>query len=108
MTQGENDDSRQQHPGSDGFPVFLALMAGCASSPDTPPATAGYASTEQIEGDPNRMVCKSQQETGSRLSTRVCKTAAEWEEQRLENRDVIRNATQSGTPRPAMPTAGGG
>ena len=95
-------------PGAVTSLLLMALVAGCAAGPGEPPATTGYASIDQIESDPERLVCRTQQETGSRLSSRVCKTAAEWEEQRLENRDVIRNATQSGTPRPAMPTAGGG
>lgn len=86
----------------------LVIIAGCASGPEMPLATAGYTSIDQIEKDPDRLVCRQEKETGSRLSKQVCKTAAEWEQQRLENRDVIRNATQSGTPRPAMPTAGGG
>jgi hypothetical protein len=84
----------------------LAFAAGCASSPDTPPGA--YASIDQIEGDPDRMVCRQQKETGSRLSTRVCKTAREWEQERRENQEAIRNATRSGMPPERMPTAGGG
>ena len=88
--------------------LSIVFVAGCASTPDEPTASAGYASVEQIEGDPNRMVCRRQKETGSRLSSRVCKTAREWEQERLDNQEAIRNATKSGV-RPAnMPTAGGG
>ena len=61
------------------------------------PGSSGYASVEQIEGDPDRMVCQRQKETGSRLSTRVCKTAREWEQERLENQEAMRNATKSPT-----------
>jgi hypothetical protein len=86
----------------------LVWVAGRASSPDAPPATAGYASTAQIEGDPDRMVCKRQKETGSRLSSRVCKTAREWEQERLDNQEAIRNATRSGMRPTDMPSAGGG
>jgi hypothetical protein len=86
----------------------MLLMAGCAAAPDYPSISTGAASVERIEGDPDRIVCRSQKETGSKLSSRVCKTAADWEEQRLRNRDVIRNATQSAAPRPDMPSAGGG
>lgn len=88
--------------------LSLALVAGCASSPDEPPSSGGYASIEQIEGDPGRMVCQRQKKTGSRMTTRVCKTAAEWEQERLDNQDAIRNATRSGVPPSTMPTAGGG
>ena len=95
-------------PGAIAVAFSLVLVAGCASSPDTPPATGGYASIEQIEGDPDRMVCQRQKKTGSRMTTRVCKTAREWEQERLDNQDAIRNATRSGMPPSRMPTAGGG
>ena len=88
--------------------VSLVAFAGCASTPDADRAAGGYASVEQIEGDPDRMVCKRQKETGSRLSSRVCKTAREWEQQRIDNQDAIRNATHSGVRPGDMPTAGGG
>ena len=42
------------------------------------------------------------------MTTRVCKTAREWEQERLDNQDAIRNATRSGMPPSSMPTAGGG
>lgn len=87
--------------------LCLAFVGGCAVSSDSS-APSGYASIEQIEGDPDRMVCKRQKETGSRLSSRVCKTAREWEEERLENQEAIRNATRSGVRPGDMPTAGGG
>lgn len=86
----------------------LAIAAGCASGLDAESAPAGYASVEQIEGDPDRMVCRRQKETGSRLSSRVCKTAAEWEQERLDNQEAIRNATRSGVRPRDMPSAGGG
>ena len=98
---------------ANGTPVFvalfvLALVAGCESTPDAPPAPGGYASVEQIEGDPDRMVCERRKETGSRLSSRVCKTAREWEQQRIDNQEAIRDATKSGVRPSDMPTAGGG
>ena len=54
------------------------------------------------------MVCKRQKETGSRLSSRVCKTAREWEQERLDNQEAIRNVPRSGLPPADRPTAGGG
>ena len=94
-----------------GFAMVLTLLAaGCASSGDQTPApgTAGYATAGQIEGDPNRMVCKRDNDTGSRLSKRTCKTAREWEQERLDNQEAMRNATRSGSAPSSMPTAGGG
>jgi hypothetical protein len=99
---------RNKIPGTIASVFSLVLLAGCASSPDTSPATAGYPSVEQMEGDPNRVVCQRQQETGSRMSKRVCKTAAEWEQERFDNQEAIRNATRSGMRPSDMPTVGGG
>ena len=42
------------------------------------------------------------------MTTRVCKTAREWEQERLDNQDAIRNVTRSSMPPSRMPTAGGG
>jgi starvation-inducible outer membrane lipoprotein len=95
-------------PGTITALLSLVLLAGCASSPDPMPGSSGYASVEQIEGDPDRMVCQRQKETGSRLSTRVCKTAREWEQERLENQEAMRNATKSPTAPSSLPSAGGG
>ena len=90
-------------PGTIALMLSVAFVAGCASTPDDPSAQAGYASA-----DPDRMVCKRQKETGSRLSSRVCKTAREWEQERLDNKEALRNATNSGARPGNMPTAGGG
>jgi hypothetical protein len=42
------------------------------------------------------------------MSKRVCKTAAEWEQERFDNQEAIRNATRSGMRPSDMPTVGGG
>jgi hypothetical protein len=46
--------------------------------------------------DPNEVVCEKEEETGSRLSShRVCKTRAEWaEERRLNRADIEKIQTQ--------------
>jgi hypothetical protein len=85
-----------------GVMLVLAIVAGCASSPDT--ASASNA----IEGDPDRIVCRRIKETGSRLASRKCKTAAEWEQERLDNQDAMRNAQKSPAGLSNLPTAGGG
>ena len=72
--------------------MAFVLLAGCASSESSSNRVDG---SQQIAGDPNAIICKRQQETGSRMSTRVCKTAAEWEQEREDNVDAIRNATMS-------------
>lgn len=53
--------------------------------------------------DPNKIICERQDTLGSRLGgKKVCKTAAEWQEERVQQRrtleDVQRQATSTGTP----------
>lgn len=53
--------------------------------------------------DPNRIICEKQKETGSRLnSTKICMTAAQWEEQRRRDRESLQDAQQ----RSLEPTSG--
>jgi hypothetical protein len=92
--------------GTVGLTLVLVIAAGCASSPDT--ASTGYGASEAIEGDPDRMVCRRDKETGSRLASRTCKTAREWEEERERNQEAMRNATRSPQQPSNLPTAGGG
>lgn len=56
------------------------------------PALAGLEGSSSATGaqgkDPNRRICKTVEETGSRLgSTRICMTAAQWEAQLSKTRD---------------------
>ena len=48
----------------------------------SPPALAGEAAATQkpktAQDDPSRRICKNVTPVGSRLTTRVCKTRAEW------------------------------
>ena len=55
-------------------------------------ATPGFAADRKAAGqaDPNRMICRSEPVTGSRLATkRRCLTAAQWNElERRQNDDA--------------------
>ena len=92
--------------GTLGLMLVLVIATGCASSPDT--ASASNSASTAIEGDPDRIVCRREKETGSRLASRTCKTAAEWEQERLDNQDAMRNAQKSPAGLSNLPTAGGG
>ena len=55
-------------------------------------ATAVLAQTSQggTSGDPNRLICRSMADTGSRLGhTRACHTAREWTELRRQSRENV-------------------
>jgi hypothetical protein len=67
---------------------FCALLVSTAAyaQPSSTPANGNGAAA----GDPNAMICRNQRETGSMLNrTRVCKTRAQWEADRRENRQQI-------------------
>ena len=66
--------------------VAAAASAGLAQALADPPATK----TREIRGDPEQIVCRSEQEIGSRVSRRrVCRTRAEWAELQAQQRDVV-------------------
>lgn len=61
--------------------LTVALASGAAAADDD---------KKKSSRDPNKMICKSVTETGSRLARkRVCMTRQQMEEQRLINRDII-------------------
>ncbi|ONF96430.1 hypothetical protein [Sphingomonas jeddahensis] len=68
--------------------LFAALLV-------TPVAASAQTVSHPKEdkSDPNRMVCRTVETTGSRLGKRkICRTAAEWTEvQAMERRDLDRN-----------------
>ena len=84
--------------------LLTLMMVGCASSSDTVSAGASSA----LEGDPDRIICRREKETGSRLPSNTCKTAREWEDERLLNQEMMRNRQRGASATSDMPTAGGG
>ena len=54
---------------------------------------AAAAAAETPAGSPNDMICRVTGETGSRLQrSRTCKTRAEWDQLRREQRNTIDRA----------------
>lgn len=64
--------------------------------------TDGKEDLEVDKQNAGALVCKRFVDTGSRISNRkVCKTAAEWEDLRLENADMMRTKRgAAGGPQP--------
>lgn len=61
--------------------VILALLVPAA------------AAAQGSQNDPNERICRVTGETGSRLArNRICKTRAEWEELRREQRNTLDRA----------------
>ena len=62
---------------------------------------AGSSETTVADDDPNRTVCRTDPNTGSRLPKRICKTAAEWDEiaaRNLEERRHLSRDQRVGSP----------
>jgi hypothetical protein len=87
--------------------IYLALAAVLATpaaaqitfGDTTQPAQAANAKGK----DPSKIICERQEEMGSRLGgKKVCKTSAEWQEERAAQRRVLedtqRQATSTGAP----------
>ena len=56
-------------------------------------AMPAAAQMSKAKGDANEVICEKQEVLGSRLAVkRVCKTRAEWTEQRRADRDLVQNS----------------
>jgi hypothetical protein len=59
------------------------------------PAAAGDTRTNEEIGDPNRMICRTQHATGSRLKKgKICMTAQEWADIKRDSRLTLEGAQQ--------------
>ena len=79
--------------------LMIALAAPAAAQitfqePTTPPAP-----TQAKPANPNdKIICERQDEIGSRLGAKkVCKTAAQWEEERRTEQNDLQKIQQQGT-----------
>jgi invasion protein IalB len=65
----------------------LLIGSGAAYAQNTQPAQQQAAKPAK---DPNEVVCEKQEVLGSRLNfEKVCKTRAEWAEERRQNRMAV-------------------
>lgn len=78
------------------FLTFALLAAGQPaekpkSEMQTKVTSDGREDLEIDRQNAGELICKRFTDTGSRIaSKKVCKTAGEWEDQRLDNADVMR------------------
>jgi hypothetical protein len=71
--------------------VSVALIASFALT--SAAFAAGDSADSKDAKDPDRMICKSEEQTGSRLARKkVCMTAAEWKESRRQQRMEVDRA----------------
>ncbi len=95
-----------------GNAVSALILALVLSMTDSSAATSAAAAAPHASAarDPNKVVCREDENAGSHIATPVCKTRAQWDEddRRLERfmRDVRHNSAQN-TGVPAGMTAPG-
>lgn len=87
-----------------GFAVLLASAALTTVAG----GTAAHAERKSTANDPSRRVCRVITPTSSRLTTRVCRTQAEWDQSAREAQESALNHQFDQTRNGAVAPAGGG
>ncbi|RJF93355.1 hypothetical protein D3876_03140 [Sphingomonas cavernae] len=84
------------------FARVTALGAVIAFVLAVPAAAEDTAASKPKKGDPDEVVCEKQEVLGSRLAVKkVCKTRAQWEEQRRADRDLVHKSQMGSCARQA-------
>ena len=79
--------------------AVLVAAAGLTAATLLAAAGADAAGRPKKKYDPNQMICESRQDIGSRLKRiRVCHSALEWEEVRLQERVGLMRKQYNGAP----------
>jgi hypothetical protein len=71
--------------------ILAAVVAAAAPTPATAPATPAnvQAAVNAVAKDPDPMICRSEAESGTRLTHRVCYRKSELAQRRLEDRQAL-------------------
>lgn len=81
-----------------GTALGLVLGLGLHAEEGSTPASNAPASQD----DADRVICKKEPITGTRLSKRVCHTAREWEQMRQDARATVQGAQSRQDPMPGQ------
>ncbi len=94
--------------------VFALLLPQSGSSPvdvpgaATPVAPVTVTATQSQPADPrDRIVCRREHVLGSNRPQRICQTQRQWEAQRDQSREDLRDVRERPTDLPSMPRGGG-
>jgi hypothetical protein len=80
--------------------VPLAAPVGAQITFQEPPTAAPAQAKPANPND--KIICERQEEIGSRLGgKKVCKTAAQWQEERQQQRDTVEKFQQQATGQPS-------
>lgn len=71
--------------------LFFSMFAALPAMAET------KADSKKAAEDPNRVICRTERSTGSRLATQKrCLTAQQWADQKLIDRQVVERAQGGG------------
>uniref|UniRef100_UPI0035CA7C19 hypothetical protein n=1 Tax=uncultured Sphingomonas sp. TaxID=158754 RepID=UPI0035CA7C19 len=71
----------------------LAMFGATAALAQTPPPATSPVATKIAKPAKDKLVCEDEEQVGSRLGGhRVCKTAAQWADERQQNRMMLDRA----------------
>jgi hypothetical protein len=75
--------------------VLTAVLfsAGCEATSSTPDSTNYVANAEPDSGE-ERLICRREQPTGSRISERICLTAEDWDKMEQQSQEMLDRATR--------------
>jgi len=70
-----------------------AQPAGATAAPSAAPVSAPAATSARatVTGDDEKVVCKSEQVTGTRFASHVCHTKHEWDQIEKDSQDELAN-----------------
>lgn len=82
--------------------LLLFLFVGCATTESSngsavkkPAEDPASLTSADVYKDPNRMICRRERPTGSRISEKVCMTARQWFKANEATRRSLDNAQRS-------------
>ncbi|HKX91301.1 MAG TPA: hypothetical protein VJM15_02600 [Sphingomicrobium sp.] len=89
---------------------FAASLVSSSAFAQVTSIATNNPAPKSVQGDPNKIICEVERETGTRLgAVKICRTALEWQEMRQAHRRdlemVQRMATSTGCPEGAGGTA---
>lgn len=77
--------------------MILALAADPAPAEpevEAPAASAPSTTADKVKADPERLVCRREAKANSRFTTKICKTAAEWDKRAETARQSLADTQQ--------------
>ena len=88
--------------------VLLAAADPGAGQPPSSQSTPASAPAKSDKPDPNKVVCRREDQAGSRVQTKRCMTQAQWDGLDEQTRQYFQDAQEHGGLNVAKPSSQGG